>query len=351
MAIPSPNMNLTVWNDNGDPFSSSQLAANFTVLDSHDHSAGRGVQVNTPGIANAAITTALLANAAVTNAILADNAVATVNIQSQAVTGAQIASQTVAGSNITDDTITYTQLNPTVIPLGSIALWWRAAGSAATPGGNWEIMDGRPWNVISNTMGSTGSALTTGKIPDMRGYFPLGADINAVTAPAIGASGGSATADIAHYHNVDAHAHTIGAHNHGIVSDGSHTHTWAGGLSTWIRSNSFDVGLFMESTNPWGQASGVVANTDFSIYIKNLTSNPTYAQDTGSSVVSGGSQTFAWYDQPLPMDANGLHSHTGFTALSGAFNTGATGTQTDTQLTDISIVPEYVALLFIMRVR
>jgi hypothetical protein len=348
MAIPSPNMNLTIWNDNDDFYEHAQLAANFTILDTHDHSANRGVQINTPGIANSAITTALLANSAVTNAILAVNAVATSNIQSNAVTGAEIAPQTVTAGNVANNTITYGQLDKNIVPLGTVTLWWRQPGSTAIPGGNWEIMDGRPWNQISNTMGTNGASLTSGNIPDMRGAFPLGADVNGAVAPAIGAIGGSSTASLAHYHNVVAHAHTVPPHTHGINSDGSHAHTWAGGLEVWTRTNAFDIGLLMEAVNPYGSPIGTYANKNYTTYIKNLTSNNSYLQN----IELGANGTIdTWYDAPLPMDIAGLHAHTGLTQQSYTLTTGNTTGSTDTQLGNISTVPEYVSLLCIMRVR
>ena len=46
MSLITPNMSLTVWNSLTDKYDHSQLAANFVALDQHDHSPGRGAQIN-----------------------------------------------------------------------------------------------------------------------------------------------------------------------------------------------------------------------------------------------------------------------------------------------------------------
>jgi hypothetical protein len=55
MARNSPKMSLVLWDQLDDPYSNSQLAGNFTKIDYHDHSSGRGVPISTAGIANGAV--------------------------------------------------------------------------------------------------------------------------------------------------------------------------------------------------------------------------------------------------------------------------------------------------------
>src|SRR5665213_1572706 len=226
-------MNLIVWDQLDDDFSHLQLSADLVALDVHDHSAGRGVRINTPGIALQAITTPLIADGAVTNAKLADNAVATANLQDASVTHAKIAPGAITGDDIANNTIGYTQLDVNVMPLGSVVLWWRPTGSANVPGGNWEIMDGRLWSGITNSLG-----LSTGNIPDMRGAFARGADVNGSVAPGVGVASGAATTNLAHSHNVAAHAHDTPTHSHLIPVDGNHSHTFLSGLHVWSRQNT-----------------------------------------------------------------------------------------------------------------
>lgn len=61
MAITSTNMGLKRWNVSSDSFSYSELSDNFNLIDAHDHTTGKGVQVPSGGIANGAVTLAKLA--------------------------------------------------------------------------------------------------------------------------------------------------------------------------------------------------------------------------------------------------------------------------------------------------
>lgn len=61
MAFTSPKMGLNIWNLLSDPYDHAQLADNFSKLDLHDHTPGRGIQIPTEGIADGAITQPKLA--------------------------------------------------------------------------------------------------------------------------------------------------------------------------------------------------------------------------------------------------------------------------------------------------
>lgn len=60
-------MGITKWGAS-DHFSYSELAANWDLVDAHDHTSGKGVQIPTAGIANSAITSAKIADGAIVNA-------------------------------------------------------------------------------------------------------------------------------------------------------------------------------------------------------------------------------------------------------------------------------------------
>jgi len=62
MAIVTPKMSLTGWNQLTDPYDHTQLFDNFSKIDFHDHSPGRGVLIPTEGIADGAVTSAKLAS-------------------------------------------------------------------------------------------------------------------------------------------------------------------------------------------------------------------------------------------------------------------------------------------------
>lgn len=63
MALTTPKMSLSVWNHQGDPYDHAQLADNWSKVDFHDHTPGRGVQIPTEGIADYAVTAIKLSSA------------------------------------------------------------------------------------------------------------------------------------------------------------------------------------------------------------------------------------------------------------------------------------------------
>lgn len=96
----TPQMQLTVWNSVNDNFQYTQLLNTFLAIDSHDHSQNKGVQINTPGIANGAITAAKIANQTITANQIANGAVGTNQIATGAVTGAKVASHSLGLSQL-----------------------------------------------------------------------------------------------------------------------------------------------------------------------------------------------------------------------------------------------------------
>lgn len=327
--LTSPNMNLTLWDQSDDGFSHVALEHNLVAIDQHDHSPGQGVRLSTASIIPGAITTALIAPSAVTQALLAANSVGAAQIQTGAVGASEIAPGAVYGPAIPNGAITSPMLDPNILPLGSVVTWWRPSGSTSTPGGGWEIMDGRAWNTIPNSLG-----LTTGNIPDMRGRFPIGADITGNSAPGIGATGGSNTTNFAHSHNVNAHTHTVPPHTHGITTDGNHYHTILG-LDLWSRQNAFPIGITVDD-----HAGVQRHNTSYTLYLKGIL----------NTYFGAGGQT-GILDAPSVMDNNGSHNHSGSTAPSSSLASGSATATTDSQLGTILTVPQYTALLFIMKVR
>lgn len=74
MAFTTPNMGLKIWNLITDLFSHSDLASNLATVDTHDHSNGKGVQIQSAGIAPLAITAGKIASGSITSAQIAANA-------------------------------------------------------------------------------------------------------------------------------------------------------------------------------------------------------------------------------------------------------------------------------------
>lgn len=347
------NMNLISWDLLTDDFDHTQLDSNWKKLDLHDHTPGFGVQLSTASIAPSAITTDRLNSGAVTNAKLGDAAVSTTKIQDGSVATAKVADNAISNTKLGAASVTLDKMDPNIIPLGSVMLWYRGPASGATPGGGWEIMDGRAWSGISNSLG-----LSTGSIPDMRSVFARGSDL-----AGIGVTGGAATANVAHAHNVSAHAHTVPAHNHHIPTDGAHTHLFGAKgsninyLEMWARANAFisTTGAGLEFNDTSGNPH---KNTYYSLYIKNLFIDPAFGNRSqfDPNVVHTATPDppqgdWETADGALAVSTSGAHSHTGSTDQPAALTTSNNATTTDTQLSTVSTTPPYVGLVYIMRVR
>lgn len=338
----SPNMLLEVWDLGDDDFDYGVLASNLRLIDQHDHSPAHGRQINGGvGILASSITQTQMASLSIGNPQLQPNSVAQQQLQTASVGTSQLQLGSVVAGPIPNGAITAPLLDPTLIPLGFVTQWWRPPQSQAVPGGFWEIMDGRPWNQITNAWG-----LTQGSIPDLRGKFAQGADLTTSYGPPVGATGGSSSAGLAHTHRTLGHNHTIGPHAHNINPDGSHIHLWQGGLHMWARTNAFDIGTVIV-----GAYGGYHANTFYSTYIKGLASNPAWGQaNIVQPGIPGVQQQLL--DGAADMDSAGYHSHGGVTSYDGATTTSTSSEGTDGgTLGNVSTIPPYVGLSYIMRVR
>lgn len=320
MPLMTPNIGLEAWDLGTDDFDHSQLANNWVAIDNHDHTPGRGLRISSPAIAPLNVLTEHIALLNITQPLLATPSVGTAQLFPHSVTKEILAEPAVYAANIANQQVTYEKLDPTVLPLGSVIMWYRKSGETNLPGGGWEICDGRAWSSITNSLG-----YTTGTIPDLRDSFAIGADINGIVAPSIGAGGGSNERNFAHSHNVDAHFHGVPSHSHGISLDGNHTHGFLGEDSNYHQ-------LVQQLVR------APVAETE----VRDALFNPGISlARTHESVIQ----------EPSPLQYTGAHSHGGATGASPEFSTTSTGTGTDTQLGDVDIRPSYVALLYIMRCR
>jgi hypothetical protein len=82
MASTTTNMGLIRWDSVSDYFSHQALAANFTAIDTHDHTTGKGVPIQSGGLANGAVTTNSIASLAVTNDKIAASTIADAKLAS-----------------------------------------------------------------------------------------------------------------------------------------------------------------------------------------------------------------------------------------------------------------------------
>src|SRR5208282_3964374 len=316
--ITTANLGLVVWDSEEDDFEHSQLADNFVRIDAHDHEGGLSEPISPPGpegetggywtalglglgidtaaIKPGAIWRYLLAQRAVGHLQIAKKGVESENIATHAVENEHIDDEQVDDRTILKETITIDKLDPNILKLGSILLWYKATPEEE-PGDIWEVMDGRNWSEISNAWG-----LTVGKIPDTRNNFIRGTDLSH-----IGETGGTSSVDLAHAHHFEAsainHSHIVPGHNHTIAPDGLHNHEFEHEHETGTirsRQNAFIQDLTLEGHENLLESAYVG--------IESL--------DHDSGRVPGG------FDVPVPMTKNGTHSHGGQTGLSPAFSTG-----------------------------
>lgn len=320
MPIITPNIGLEAWDLGTDDFDHSELANNWVAIDNHDHTPGRGLIITSPAIANQNVLTKHIKLLNVTQPLLATPSVGTAQLFPHSVTREILANPAVFTENIENHQVTYEKLDPTVLPLGSVILWYRKPGETNLPGGGWEICDGRPWNGITNSLG-----YTSGNIPDLRDKFAIGADINGVVGPSIGATGGTNERNFAHSHNVDAHAHGVPPHLHGIGTDGNHTHGFLG------QDNNYHQLVQQLVRAPISEDE-----------VRDALFNPGIVLErTHEKIIQEAS----------PIQLTGAHNHGGVTGANPEFVTTANGTGTDTQLGPVDMRPAFVSLLYIMRVR
>lgn len=321
------NMGLVAWDLGTDPYDHAQLATNFTAIDRHDHSLGKGVQISTAGLADRSVTELKIALQAVGAPELQDNSVGGSKIIDGSITTAELADNSVTTSKIVDKNVTTAKLADDIIPIGTVISWYRPNSGVALPGSGWEICDGRPWSSITNAWG-----VSTGNIPDLRNRFILGAATSGTgtgtgTPPDIGAPGAGHTVDLSHTHDLPSHTHTVPDHQHTITTGGSHTHQFLDDSGNPHDARSRTVGL--PTTDGFRQA----------LFVPGL-----QATDTGAgSSVAG------------PLSQHSGHNHTGVTGGAPGLTTGPTSAGTtggaSPSISSVDKRPAYVGLLYIMRVR
>jgi hypothetical protein len=249
MSSITPNMGLTKWDLASDPYDHTQLAANFSAIDLHDHSAGKGVKIGSGGIANNAIITALIAAGAVTTTEILDGTITAADL-----------------SNALFDVLS---------PLGSVLYWWRPNGSAVDPetasSGRWLLANGRTVLAANHNFPGGGSIV----LPDARNRYPLGADFTGTgsgtgTPPSIGLLVGGHALNLNHTHTVASHTHTVAGHSHTV---NAHAHTVSAHSHSIASDNpnkfTDDAGNPQSITTRTGATSG--GSTFQSLYVPGAT--------------------------------------------------------------------------------
>jgi hypothetical protein len=103
MAANTPNMGLREWNVGTDPFSYTELFANWDKIDAHDHTTGKGVQIPSGGIANLAVTSGKIAADAIDATKILDGSVGVNELAANSVTTAKVLDANVTVAKLAAD--------------------------------------------------------------------------------------------------------------------------------------------------------------------------------------------------------------------------------------------------------
>jgi microcystin-dependent protein len=312
-------MGLIIWDGGDDFYSHTQLAGNWDALENHDHTPGKGVQLQGNSLANNSVTGAKIAPNSISSSHIVD--------------------LTIQGQDIGDGQIGITKLDPSIFnnitPLGTTIAWFRPDTSIGVPSG-WVFADGRV--VAADLHGWEGVGNVS--VPDLRGRFILGSADGATggspsVAPVENEVGGANVRYFnhthtvpAHSHSVNAHSHTFASHSHSISVDGQHNH----GIHS--RQNALDGNYVIDDHG------GTTHSTDHqSLYIAGFGG----AGDTALPAV--------WPSN------DGAHSHgantgdtSGQTSSDGASTNSVTLT-TNSTAPGGDIRPAYVGLLYIVKIK
>lgn len=254
--IVTPNLGLTVWNLNTDPYNHEELAENWIRIDAHAHTGGEdGKKIGTSAIEDASVTAAKLAPGTIPPLTIANGSIAEVHLQNDSVSTAKIQ----------NGAVTENKLVPgLVVPIGSVVPF---AGTTAPAG--WTLCNGSLlsrttysdlFTVVGTSYG-VGDGSTTFGVPDYRGRVGVGVNASNATIDARGKNEGQtnlALRSLVHTHaasalSVGSHSHTYGTLNHvhrvphpiAVGSDG-------------------DIRVIRPNNNGWYDAFGSLGESDFS---------------------------------------------------------------------------------------
>ncbi len=323
MATPSTYMNLTMWTDESDPYSHTQLATNFDRIDKHRHTStsGDGRQLVTDSYTDHSVTKVKLAEPCVDTSNLYDGSVTV---------------EKLAGDLLSK-----------LVPLG-LVFAWHAMSSAATPaygpGTLYELCDGR--TITDHDF----PGVTNYLLPNLIGKYLM---FNVLAS--INATGGSDAYSLAHSHIVNAHQHTVSAHSHGvpshghvvpshehfIQSDGVHNHQWNANYGKAQAASMKHL-----AQRPYLISTGDPDTRRQALYVPNFNEDDT--------------------SREIPMGTAGSHDHSGKTGgVANAITTNSVGLQTgdaspatsadtastNSALGNVTIRPPFYNLVPVMRVR
>jgi hypothetical protein len=107
-------MSLTLWDQLTDYFNHSELADNFTAIDEHDHTTGKGVQLPEGALGPDSVNNANLKDASITGNKIYGNSITKDQLGTDAVTTLKIADNQVTKAKVADDAVGVQELDGTV---------------------------------------------------------------------------------------------------------------------------------------------------------------------------------------------------------------------------------------------
>lgn len=113
----------------GDTDYPTSISTSFTLLDAHDHSSGKGVQISASGLATSSVTSAKILDGTIAAIDIASDAITTAKILDSNVTGAKLSSNVVDNStlqysssqvSIKDSGVTTAKINDSAVTTAKI---------------------------------------------------------------------------------------------------------------------------------------------------------------------------------------------------------------------------------------
>lgn len=292
-------------------------------------------------LADNAVNSRVLADGAVDTAAILDGNVTTPKLSqvsgSEAVSTATIRDNAVTSAKIANGTIMPSDLNNSVLPLGSVIMWWAATAGAAVPTG-WEIADGRAWSAVTNDLG-----LTSGNMPNLVNKFVLGAAAagtgsTPTVPPALGGTGGAHSRDLRHGHSISPHTHAVGNHTHNVTTL-NHAHSFNGGDIFRTTISRFQSGITVVGPLDAQGNRPVHNNSLRGVYFANQTlpdNDPLNMDPAGAATVTSAG-------------VNAGSDPTGPASASTTVTASSDGQQN--VLSDVDLRPAHVGLYFLIKVR
>lgn len=194
------------------------------------------------------------------------------SLENEAINTAQLKNASVTNAKLAGG-ITADKLASGIInSLGDLKFWWRSNPATAIPSGGWVIAAGQTLLGSEHEFAGGGSIT----LPNLINRFVRGSEIEG-----IGLTGGASTINLNHSHNVAAHEHSVNPHAHtinlesgfGAATNLKVSQDFAG--SAWVHSDNANNQQHRHSINGLVNATGITTNAATSTTDANLSAAQT----------------------------------------------------------------------------